>query len=149
MLKALYDAIRNDAAAQELTIHGRKYTTDKVLPVNAPEPATLEVSTLTGLVDYLKTNVDALEIPDLLCHVESPTRVSILSKLHGDFEQRNAYIQANARVRSLEFNKFMDAEKFNIWLQSCFVDTPLTIDGELRATDSASPVAALQYTAPE
>lgn len=135
MLKTLYEAIRNDAAAQQITLDGRAYTTDKVCPVYAPEPGTLQVSTLTGLVDYLKTNVDALDIPGLLCHVESPTRVSIRSKLHGDFAQRDLFIQANARVRGIEFNKFMDSERFNLWLQSCFVDTPLTVDGQLKATD--------------
>jgi hypothetical protein len=135
MLEKLYRAIRADAAAQELTIYGRKYTTEKVQPVEEPEPKTLEVSTLTGLVDYLKNNIDTLNLATLLCHVESPTRVSVVSNLHGDFQQRNAYIQANARVRGLEFNKFMDAEKFNLYLQSCFVETPITVDGEVRATD--------------
>jgi hypothetical protein len=135
MLKSLYEAIRKDAPAKELTINERKYTTDKIHPVLAPVPTILCVSTLTGLVDYLKTNVDALDLSDLLCHVESPTRVSIMSKLHGCFEQRNSYIPANARVRSLDFNNFLDAEKFNLWLQSCFVDTPITVDGELKATD--------------
>jgi len=135
MLKELYEAIRGDAPAQELTINGRKYTTSDVHSVYAPQPDTLEVSTLTGLVDYLKNNIDKLDIATLLCHVESPTSVSIISKLQGDFEQRNAYIKAEARVRSLTFNKFMGSEEFNLWLQSCFVDTPLTVDGELKATD--------------
>jgi len=135
MLKDLYKAIRDDAAAQPMTINGRQYTTAKVYEAYDAEPRTLEVSTLTGLVDYLKTNVDFLTLDELICHVESPTKASIRSKLHGDFLQRSTFIQASARVRSLEFNKFMDAEKFNLWLQSCFVDTPLTVDGELKATD--------------
>lgn len=135
MLKELYEAIRKDATPQELTIDGRKYTTDSICPVYAPAPVSLDVSTLTGLVDYLKSNIDELNLETLLCHVESPTKVSILSALHGDFEERKYYIKASARVRSLTFNEFRDAEKFNLWLQSCFVDTPIAVDGELKATD--------------
>ena len=135
MLKDLYKAIRGDAAAEPIPLNGRQYTTAAIHPVKDPEPNTLEASTLTGLVDYLKVNVDNLTLESLICHVESPTKVSIYSNLHGDFQQRNTYIQAHARVRKLDFNKFMDGEAFNLWLQSCFVDTPLTLDGELRATD--------------
>lgn len=135
MLKELYQQIRNDAQPQEIILGGKLHTTRQVYAVKDECPETIEVSTLTGLVDYLKTNIDTLELQKLICHVESPTTVSILSALHGDFNQRSTYIQAHARVRSIEFNKFMDAEKFNVWLQSCFVDTPLTVDGELKATD--------------
>lgn len=135
MLEKLYKAIREDAQPCELEINGRKYTSKNIVPVLSPLPDTIRVSTLTGLVDYLKTNVDGLDISTLLCHVQSPTKVSIYSKLVGDFEERGVFIEANAHVCALAFNKFMDVETFNVWLQSGFVDTPITVDGKFKATD--------------
>jgi hypothetical protein len=135
MLKTLYDAIRKDAAPQELTINGRKYTTAGIQPVKSPSPERIEVTTLTGLVDYLKANVDKLELERLFCHVERPSRVSIFSCLEGDFAQRHYYIMAKAQTRTMQFNDFLDGEVFNIWLQAGFVDTPLSVDGELKPTD--------------
>ena len=135
MLKALYEQIRTDAQPQEIILNGKRYTTRKVHPVLDECPERIVVSTLTGLVDYLKTNIDGLDLKSLICHVESPTAVSVLSALHGDFNQRSIHIQAIAREHQMLFERFLDAEKFNIWLQSCFADTPLTVDGEIRATD--------------
>lgn len=135
MLKALYEQIRADAQPQEIILGGKRHTTRKVYPVLDECPDSIEVSTLTGLVDYLKTNIDVLDLQKLICHVESPTAVSVLSALHGDFNQRSIYIRAVARERQMLFERFLDAEKFNIWLQSCFADTPLTVDGEMRSTD--------------
>ena len=70
MLESLYRAIRGDAAPTVIKIGDRNYTSKAVVPVSTPTPAKLTVSTLTGLVDYLKSNVDKHEIASLLCHVE-------------------------------------------------------------------------------
>lgn len=122
MLKALYHAIREDVPAQEITLKGRTYTTTGVEPVLHPIPSTLRVTTLTALIDYLKANVDELKIESLICHVESPSTVSIRSALVGDFAQRGCYIRAELEQLQLKFNSYMDSETFNILLQSCFVD---------------------------
>ena len=135
MLRDLYQQIQGDAQPQEMMLGGKRYTTRKVYPVMDECPDIIEVNTLTGLVDYLKTNIDNLVLQNLICHVESPTVVSVLSALHGDFNQRSIFIRATVRERQAFFERFLDAEKFNIWLQSGFSDTALTVDGEIRATD--------------
>jgi len=121
----LYRAIREDATPVELTVHGRRYTSHQIHPVNEPEPKCLGVSTLTALVEYLTKNVDGLTIKDLICHVESHERVTIRSRLMGDFLQRAAYIQANAPAAACQFafGQFMTAETMVIKMQACFVDT--------------------------
>lgn len=131
----LYRAVREDAPPTEITLCNRQYTIRKVIPVEDPTPETFTVRTLTGLVDYLKSNVDGLWVENLICHVASPLEVMVFSGLHGDFRQRSEYIRAESHARGMKFNSFLDAEAFNIWLQSCFVDTPLTIDGDLKPTD--------------
>ena len=135
MLKALYEQIRADAQPQEIILGGKRYTTRKVYPVLDDCPIHIEVSTLTGLVDYLKTNIDSLDVKNLICHVKSPTAVSVFSALYGDFNQRSTYIMAVAREHQMFFERFLDAEKFNIWLQSCFADTLITVDGKMCPTD--------------
>ena len=79
MLKALYEAIRRDAKPEQIVLDELTYTTGKVYPVLEEQPSCLNVTTLTALVDYLKSNVDGLNLGTLLCHVESPESVAILS----------------------------------------------------------------------
>ena len=131
----LYRQIREDALPTEVVLEGRTYTIRNVSPVKDPVPAPFEVNTLTGLVDYLKTNVDKLNIEELICHVESPGEVSVFTALHGPFRQRSEFIRAKLDIEAFPFGDFISAERFNIGLQACFAETPVTVDGEIRATD--------------
>lgn len=131
MLQALYNAIRKDAEPNEIVIKGRSYATGHVTPVAHPAPEVIQVTTLTALVDYLKSNIDELDMSKLLCHVESPSRVGIYSNLLGDFCNRSCYIRAELTQLQIPFNKYLEGEAFNILLQSCFVE----YEDELRATD--------------
>lgn len=90
--------------------------------VNDPVATTLKVSTLTGLVDYIKANVDELK-GELLIQVKSHDEVRLFSKLNTD-RDRELYIQAEAILpNNIRYNSFIDTENFNIMLQSSFVDT--------------------------
>ena len=122
MLEKLYRAIREDAEPKAINLCDRTYTTHEVYPVHLPKPIPLTVRTLSGLVGYLQANVDDLSHDNLLCHVESPTGVVLYSGLQGDFDDRSAYLVAELQQLQLKFNTFMDAETFNIHLQSCFTD---------------------------
>lgn len=132
MLKALYEAIRSDANPEQIVLDGLTYTTEKVYPVLEKEPACINVTTLTALVDYLKSNVDGLDLNALLCHVESPESVVILSNLsQNGFNQRKEFIRAKLKQLQLNLNTFIDGESFNILLQSCFVEP----EDPMKATD--------------
>lgn len=122
MLKALYDAIRRDAAPTELELNGRVYTDKQVYPVKAPEPSALSLTTLTGVVDYLTTNKDNLNMAEIFCHVVSPAYVCVCSSLLPPFLNRAYYVEAKPNQIELPFNKWIDAEPFNIALQACFVE---------------------------
>ena len=130
----LYKQIREDAHPTEITLCGRQYATRNITPVEEPTPDSFKVTTLTGLVDYLKANVDKLNIEELICHVQSPTSVSVFSALHGNFKQRSYYIRAAFEREKAPFNKFLPADKFNVFLQSGFIEMPCQIDGELKPT---------------
>ena len=92
MLETLYNAIRKDAAPTIVKVDGRDYADKDLEPIHAPCPQPLMVSTLTALADYLNTNVDGIERNKLICHVESPEKVSIRSALLGNFADRACYI---------------------------------------------------------
>ena len=122
MLEKLYDAIRRDAKPEIMEIGACKFSSAKIYPVEEPEPKTLFVSTLTGLTDYLTANVDELPKKDLLCHVESPSQVTLYSRLVEPFMQRFAYVSARLTPLRIKFGEWIDPEQFNIMMQSCFVD---------------------------
>lgn len=89
--------------------------------VTEPLASKLTVSTLTGLVDYIKTNVDKLE-GKLLIQVKSPEEVTLYSPLNADRE-REKYVSAEAILpNNVVYDRFLDTERFNIMLQSAFVD---------------------------
>lgn len=86
-----------------------------------PVANSLVVSTLTGLIDYIKTNTDSLK-GKLLIQVESPTQVNLFSPLNAD-RTREEYIEAKAVLpENIYYGQFMDTERFNIMLQSSFAD---------------------------
>ncbi len=120
MLKALYQAIRGDAAPVIVNVNDRPYSDKQLLPVHTPAPATLQVRTLTALVDYVTANVDNLAAEKLFLHVESPGSVSLQSALLGDFDDRKVYIRAKLDQLTLPINEWLDAEAFTIALQACF-----------------------------
>ena len=98
------------------------FSRENLKRVNDPVATTLKVSTLTGLVDYIKANVDELK-GKLLIQVKSHDEVRLFSKLNTD-RDRELYIQAEAILpNNIRYHSFIDTENFNIMLQSSFVDT--------------------------
>jgi len=125
--KELYQQIRQDVGDEILEYEGRAYRKRDWTPMLEPKPAPIEVRTLTGLVDFIQNSGD-VEAKDLICHVESYNKVSLYSKLFGDFEQRKIFIESNLNKLDIIFGSFISSEKMNIMLQSCFVSDPRLTD---------------------
>jgi hypothetical protein len=98
--------------------NGQAFSSQKLHLIEEPTPEAIRVRSLSGLVDYLKSNFDEYE--RLMVHVSSPTLVSCFSQLNGDCK-RSEYIKAEAMLPSFDFDRWYDTENFNIKLQSCFV----------------------------
>lgn len=89
--------------------------------VRAVKAEGLKVATLTGLVDYIKSQIDSLP-EKLLIQVESHKRVLLYSPLNIDRE-RELYISAETILpNNIQYDRFLNTEQFNIMLQSAFVD---------------------------
>lgn len=97
------------------------YSTKSLTRVKTATADTLNISTLTGIVDYIKGNTDKLQ-GDLLIQVKSYDEVRLYSPLNQDRE-RELYVQAQAILPdNIRYEMFLDTERFNIMLQSGFVD---------------------------
>ncbi len=70
----------------------------------------------------MKANVDKFDSADVLLQVVSPSEVALYSGVKGDFKQRDRYIEAKLDVVKIPFGEWMSCEKFNVCVQSCFVD---------------------------
>ena len=104
------------------------------------KPDQVYLSTLDGLIDYIKND------PDHILHnpnckypilVKSPTEVYLLSPATGFFLERAVYVKCIADVPELSLGRFMDTEKFQVMLQTCFVpsgnlDLVLKLAGSVR-----------------
>jgi hypothetical protein len=127
MIQGAIDKILEMARVQQFEIDGRKYTSKSLFPVFKPEPEPLVVSTLTGLVNYIESNVDELHIPDeIIIHVKNPDQVELRSKLEDEFEMRSTYLVAVTAADKYPFAQFMDVESFIIRLQAMFVQDETT-----------------------
>lgn len=108
--------------------NGGQYTPDKLYRITAPTASSLVTHTLTSIVDYIKENADQLE--NVMVHVVSPTKVDVLSVLNSD-RDREVFISAEAVIpNNLRLNSFVDAESFNIMLQSGFINSPVEEKGD-------------------
>ena len=111
---------------RKLKINGQEYIIDKngepvlVEPViyKAKEPIRLNI--LSGLVDYIKSNIDGFD--DLILHVVDEKLVELKGKLQPNGD-RELLAVATAIVPEFDFDSYMDIESFNIALQSQFVKT--------------------------
>ena len=88
----------------------------KLSPVN---PDTLELHTLTGIVDYCRENLD--DEKKLIIHVLSYREVNVYGELNSEFGIRKHYLRAIFPQFDFSFGQFYDTEMFNIKMQTQFI----------------------------
>lgn len=104
-----------------IEVNGQQYSTKQLHHVKMPKPAELVTTTLTALVDYIKSEMDQ-KFSKLLVHVVSPSEVALYSEIRSD-DERECYMVCKALTpNNIRYNNFLDTESFNIMLQSSFVD---------------------------
>ena len=123
MLKSAMQFIVDSAKVAEINYDGKRYTTKQLYPVKEVLPETLGVHSLTGLVDYINSNIDHLAKDKAFVLIQDHGTVSLHKYLTPDFNQRATLLTANLMLRKHHFDNWVDSETFNIWLQSGFVET--------------------------
>lgn len=121
MLKEAMQFLLEKAGVRLEKVGDQVFSTQKLYEVPQATPNTIEVHSLSGLVEYLHSEFDSDD--KLMVHVSSPTKVVCFSQLNRD-ANRNHMVQARAMLPEFAFERWYDAENFNIKLQSCFVESP-------------------------
>lgn len=128
MLKSLFEYVVGLSKANMVNIDGTVFT-DK--PLHLPElPAieTLHTDNLSSIVNFIKNACDAdLNYLDdtvqKIIHVEDAGKVNLYSSVCNECMDRQKFMKAEWAGNKFPFGQFMDAEKFNILLQTCFMET--------------------------
>ncbi len=139
MIKEALEYLKNQFKQTEFhEAYGQTYTNDEDLrllyvPIRKP----IRIKSLTGLVDYIKDDFD--EDNHLIVVIEDERNVIVQTELNKDHE-RETLIVCNAQVPVNHLNSFLDAEEFNIQLQSTFVPNEdskkiLSILGNLKTSN--------------
>lgn len=101
-------------------IGGDTYSDKPLNRINyIPYAKTIEMCTLTSLVDYIKANIDTMN-DKMIIHVVSPTSVELYSQLDSD-RKREYLVEVNAQLPDFRFGDYMGHESFCIALQSKFI----------------------------
>ena len=126
-----------EEAVQVLKIDGDTYTAFKAF-------------SLSGLVDFIKEDVDYMfrdvgTVTPHIVRVVSPKRVEGLSALNGFYHERFLVAECDALVPDIPFGRFQGVDEFQIMLQSRFEDSAnralvLQLSGSLR-TEQANQIA--------
>lgn len=122
MLKDFAQWLLQQSRPEVVEVDGKNYATQglKLINEGKPQVSAFTVRSLTGLVDYIKSEFDNDD--NLIVHVESPTEVHLFDAVDTTGERRT-YLHAKAMLPEITFDRYLDREKFNIQLQSCFVQS--------------------------
>ena len=122
------DKIEDIVEQKKLTVEvdGITYATRNLTPIiHDPHPDNMSITTLTGLVDYLKTNVDELNKEDLIVRVNSHSSVQIISKFAGMNCSRAHFLSAglDRGYCDFSFDQYQNHEDFIVNCLSKFEQT--------------------------
>ena len=125
MLKEALQYIVGLAEATVQDINGETYSDKQLFRIDHnPKAQTIEMSTLTSFVDYIKSAADEMG-GKMIIHVQSATNVQLYSAL--DYDRKREYlVNVDAICPGFTFNQFINHENFCINLQSKAIDDPNT-----------------------
>lgn len=121
MIKEALQYIVGLRKPETMCIDGQVYSDKEMHRISyKPMAKPIEMSTLTSLVDYIRTT--SYEFPrSMIIHVHSPRHVSLYSVLDDD-RQRECLVDVRAELPEFAFGRFIGHEEFCIGLQSKFLD---------------------------
>jgi len=120
------ESLVKSAEGMDVVINQRHWSTRDLKPVIFdPQPDTLEISSLTGFVDYIKSNRDGIALDNTVAIIKSYRKVDLASAFGGERLRRSWYIsaQVDEGLKVYPFEKYMEIESFIIALRSMFEPT--------------------------
>lgn len=115
------------AQARVVTVDGLPYSTTPLVavrPPKDPEPAAIAVTTLSGVVEYVRENRDGISREHLSVLVVAPDEVRLVGPLLEPHQQRFVYVTAKAEIGSrFTWGHWYELEAAKIALLTQFEDT--------------------------
>lgn len=119
-------AIQDSVETTTLAVPDDVYSTRHVfLPPEDPEVSAIELTTLEGLVRYVKSDFDK-HTNEIAIHVASHRKVKVISRVFGRHRQRETFAKAEPDTilgTTFRFGEFYPIEAFVIFLQALFIPT--------------------------
>lgn len=126
MIAKAMEWIRNNMSPQLHNIEGIMWSDKPLQRIKDIDTfPTVSFTTLTGLVDYLKSGIDVpnLFIGHIFVSVVSPTRIEVYSDTcEANFHVRSTIALVDAVVPKVRIGEWLEQSAFCILLRSCFVD---------------------------
>ena len=84
-----------------------------------------ETFSLNGLLDYILTDPEGRfgEGTRHIVRVKSPTLVEVIAPETGYWREREVVAYCKAVIPEISFGRYMDAEDFQVMVQTCFMDS--------------------------
>jgi hypothetical protein len=117
-VKFLYDLGKSEQKI--IKTESGTYTTENLQRVTAPLCKSLVVHNLSSLVDFIEENIDKYQ-GEYLVQVKDPKTVELLKPLNNDGKREKVMV-AEALLPRITLGNYMDVERFNIMLQTNFVE---------------------------
>ena len=121
MIKEALKYIVENSYPQTYTSHGHTYSDKPMIEIDSEFPQ-IQMSTLSGLVEYIKRNPDNIAT-QIILHVQSPTKVEAYTCVD-DMDDRRYLAAVDPLLPSFPFGAFRDSEEFLIGLHAKFTPTP-------------------------
>lgn len=119
MLKAAIEKILDLGKPVMLEANdGREYSTSQLIGLKPPTPEPLALHTLTGIIDWLKSE----DKQPCMLHVVSHAEVAAISPLERIWDNRDRYLVAKCDRQPIP-QSYMEIEAAIIMLQSRFTET--------------------------
>lgn len=148
MLKEALEYIVNLSAPHMTEVDGETYSDKHLERVTyAPKAQVLHLSTLTSLVEYIKTcKKDMYEeyYEKWIIHIESEKSISVCSMLDVD-RNREKLIEVTAQLPAVMLNQYVQQENFLIGMKADFVQTDNT-DLLLKFAGTVEDKSVAQYS---
>lgn len=126
MIKKALEYIVGMGEAKTHSIHGDTYSDKELYRIgkHIPRASAIEMSTLSSLVQYIKSNVDTMA-DKMIIQIVDPTTVKLFSCLDEN-RGRESLVNVNAQIPTFPWERFTEHESFCIGMQAKFLDDEKT-----------------------
>jgi hypothetical protein len=124
MIKEAIEKILGLAKPEIIELDGKKYCKDNLKHITNPDyrPDNLDIHTLTGIVDYVKQNIENIDTSELFLHIENYDSVKLYGKFEGETSKRTLFLSSTLdNYNRFPFGQYLNSEQFLINLQTLFV----------------------------